>query len=104
MNSFLRRFAMLTLRTLDPRPLLASAAALFAFATAPAVAGEIFVPNNAPTTAGPGGYSTLLHSQARSYQLVVGPQELGGLPIGSRITGITWRLSTWIVYPDWPGI
>ncbi|HTF90893.1 MAG TPA: hypothetical protein VK843_20905 [Planctomycetota bacterium] len=94
---------MLTLRTLDPRLLFASAAALFAISTAPALAGDVFVPNNAPTTAGPGGYSTLLHSQARSYQLVVGPQELGGLPIGSRITGITWRLATWIVYPDWPG-
>jgi hypothetical protein len=74
-----------------------------AFSNAPAIAGDVFIPNHAPTTAGPGGYSTLMHTQARSYQLVVGPQELGGLPLGARITGITWRLSTWIVYPDWPG-
>ena len=45
-----------------------------------------------------------MHTQARSYQLVVGPQELGGLPLGARVTGITWRLSTWIVYNDWPGV
>src|SRR5688572_26482169 len=93
---------MLTQRASRTRLLLAPALALAAFA-APALAGEIFVPNHAPTTAGPGGYSTLMHTQARSYQLVVGPQELGGLPIGTKVTGITWRLSTWIVYPDWPG-
>ncbi|HUR29524.1 MAG TPA: hypothetical protein VM509_15145 [Planctomycetota bacterium] len=69
---------------------------------APALAGDVYVPNNAPTTAGPGAYSTLMHTQARSYQLVVGPQELGGLPIGARITGITWRLTTWTTTPSWP--
>src|ERR1700741_112101 len=93
---------MPTLRT--PRlGRFAPALALAALASMPALAGEIYVPNHAPTTPGPGGYTTLMHTQARSYQLVVGPQELGGLPLGARITGITWRLSTWIVYPDWPG-
>ena len=67
-------------------------------------AGEVIVPNNAPTTAGNGGYSTLMHAQERSYQLVVGPQELGGLPVGALITGITWRRPSWIVYSDWPGV
>jgi hypothetical protein len=94
---------MVTLPSLGHGPRLASLLALAAFSGAPLTAGEVYVPNHAPTTAGPGGYSTLMHTQARSYQLVVGPQELGGLPIGSRITGVTWRLSTWIVYPDWPG-
>ena len=65
-------------------------------------ADEIIIPNHAPTNAGSGGYSTLLHVEARSYQLVVGTQELGGLPAGSLLTGITWRLPSWIAYPSWP--
>jgi hypothetical protein len=76
---------------------------LVASLAAPASAGDVYIPNHAPTTAGPGGYSTLMHTQARSYQLVVGTQELGGLPVGTMITGVTWRLSTWIAYPSWPG-
>ena len=91
-------------RTIASRRLLALTLALCATFTSLAQAGDVYVPNHAPTTAGPGGYSTLMHTQPRSYQLVVGPQELGGLPLGARITGVTWRLSTWIVYPDWPGI
>ena len=76
----------------------------FFLLVAPAHAGEIIVPNHAPTTAGNGGYSTLMHTQERSYQLVVGPQELGGLAVGDLITGITWRLPSWVVYADWPGV
>ena len=72
-------------------------------AAAPALAGEVIVPNRAPTTAVNGGYTTVMHAQARSYQLVVGPEELGALPVGARITGIHWRRPTWIVYTDWPG-
>ncbi|MCC6676648.1 MAG: hypothetical protein IT436_05845 [Phycisphaerales bacterium] len=68
-----------------------------------AAADEIVIPNHAPTTAGPGGYSTLLHSQPRSYQLVVGPSELEDMPAGSMITGITWRRPTWQVFASWPG-
>ena len=49
-------------------------------AAAPALAGEVIVPNHAPTTAGNGGYTTVMHAQARSYQLVVGPEELGAQP------------------------
>ena len=75
----------------------------FFLLVAPAHAGEFIVPNHAPTTAGSGGYSTLMHTQERSYQLVVGPQELGGLPVGAVITGITWRRPSWIAYSDWPG-
>ena len=67
-------------------------------------ADEIIVPNRAAGAGGTGGYSTLLHSQERSYQLVVGPQELSGLPVGSRITAITWRLMSWQVQSDWPGM
>jgi hypothetical protein len=70
---------------------------------APAIAGEIVVPNAAATQAGPGGYSTLLNSAARSYQLVVGPSELSGIPAGSRITGIAWRRPSWQAFAAWPG-
>ena len=66
-------------------------------------AQDTVVPNNAPTQAGNGGYSTLLNSGERSYQLVVGPEELGGLPIGASVTGIAWRRPTWISFGDWPG-
>jgi hypothetical protein len=70
---------------------------------APAIAGEIVVHNAAATQAGPGGYSTLLNSAARSYQLVVGPSELSGIPAGSRITGIAWRRPSWQAFAAWPG-
>lgn len=78
-------------------------ALLIAALAIPASADELIVPNNAPTTAGTGGYSTLLHSMPRSYQLVVGPEELTALPPGSLITGITWRRPTWQSFADWPG-
>ncbi|HYE03631.1 MAG TPA: hypothetical protein VD963_10405 [Phycisphaerales bacterium] len=61
------------------------------------------VPQAAVTTAGSGGYSTLLRSQPRSYQVVIGPEELGGIPAGSQITGITWRRPSWQVFATWPG-
>ena len=75
----------------------------FVIVAATARANDIVIPNNAPTTAGSGSYSTLLNAQPRSYQLVVGPQELTGMPAGSRITGITWRRPSWQVFADWPG-
>ncbi|QDV05788.1 hypothetical protein Poly30_12900 [Planctomycetes bacterium Poly30] len=71
--------------------------------SAPALANEVVIPNQAPSTAGSGGYSTLLHGMPRSYQVVIGPEELMSVPAGSTITGITWRRPTWISYSDWPG-
>jgi hypothetical protein len=62
----------------------------------------VIVPNAAAGVAGTGGYSTIMHSAARSYQLVVGPAELSTMPAGSRITGIRWRRPSWQVYPAWP--
>jgi len=67
-------------------------------------ADEIVVPNQAPTTAGSGSYNTLLRSLPRSYQVVIGPEELMGMPPGSTITGITWRRPTWQTFQDWPGV
>ena len=85
------------------RTCLMCAAAILGMTTLSA-GEEVVIPNHAPTTAGTGAYSTVLHPQPRSYQLVVGPSELGDLPAGAMITGIAWRRPTWIVYPDWPGI
>ncbi|MFT7074394.1 MAG: hypothetical protein ACJA0P_000393 [Planctomycetota bacterium] len=78
--------------------------ALFAALAASAAADEVIVPNQAPTTAGSGGYTTLMRSLPRSYQLVVGPEELMSVPAGSTITGITWRRPTWQAHSDWPGV
>ncbi|MEZ6235578.1 MAG: GC-type dockerin domain-anchored protein [Phycisphaerales bacterium] len=81
----------------------ARAAVLAAALAAPALGDEIIIPPNAPTTAGTGGYSTILHTQARSYQLVIGEALLGAVPVGARFTGITWRRPTWTPYAPWPG-
>lgn len=67
-------------------------------------ADTLILPRAAATTAGPGGYSTLLNAAPRSYQLVVGPAELVDLPVGSRITGIAWRRPTWQAHASWPGV
>lgn len=85
-----------------PTPFLA----LLVFASialvVPAFGQTIVVPQAAPTTAGTGGYSTILHAQARSYQVVIGPEELIGLAAGDTITGMTWRRPSWTPYADWP--
>ncbi len=73
------------------------------FISAAATADSTIIPNAAATTAGSGGYSTLLNAGARSYQLVVGPAELSSIPAGSQITGIAWRRPTWQVFANWPG-
>ncbi|MCA8962073.1 MAG: hypothetical protein KDC38_16215 [Planctomycetes bacterium] len=84
--------------------LLVGAVVLMALASLPVLADEIVIPSSASTTAGSGAYSTLLNSAPRSYQLVVGPEELTTLPVGASITGITWRRPTWQVFGDWPGL
>lgn len=81
-----------------------SLAAAMLLLVSPALADEIVIPNQAPTTAGSGGYTTLLRSLPRSYQLVIGPEELAAMPPGSLITGITWRRPTWQSFQDWPGV
>ncbi|MCB9840431.1 MAG: hypothetical protein H6809_02120 [Phycisphaeraceae bacterium] len=80
--------------------------AIFAatLAAVPALGDDLVIPPNAPTTAGSGGYSTLLNSQPRSYQLVIGESLLASVPIGARFTSITWRRPTWQSFPAWPGI
>jgi hypothetical protein len=67
-----------------------------------ASADTVIVPNVAESQAGTGGYSTILNSQARSYQMVTGSAELTGIPVGSRITGITWRRPSWQAMSAWP--
>lgn len=65
-------------------------------------AQPVVIPGTAPSTAGSGGYSTLLHAQARSYQIVIGPDELTRLLPGDNLVGLTWRRPSWISYGDWP--
>jgi hypothetical protein len=67
-----------------------------------AQADTIIVPMAAAGTGGNGAYSTVLHSQPRSYQVVIGQQHLAGLPSGSIITGIQSRLASWQAFPSWP--
>jgi hypothetical protein len=78
-----------------------AAACALAIATA-ARGDQIIIPNAAAGTAGPGGYTTIMHSAERSYQLVVGTRELAALPPRSRITGIRWRRPSWQVFGPWP--
>ena len=66
-------------------------------------ADEVIIPPNAPTTAGTGGYSTILNAAPRSYQIVIGQSLLTSVPVGARFTGITWRRPTWQGFASWPG-
>ncbi|MBX3377251.1 MAG: hypothetical protein KF678_09650 [Phycisphaeraceae bacterium] len=69
-----------------------------------AAADTHIAPVNAATTGGTGAYTTILHAQARSYQLVIGPAHLPNVPPGmaARITGIQWRMASWQAYAPWP--
>jgi hypothetical protein len=64
------------------------------------------VPTAAASTGGSGAYSTVLHGQARSYQVVIGPAHLPTLAPGTAamITGIQWRLASWQAFPAWPAV
>ena len=77
--------------------------ALMLCAAGHVLADNVVVPNQAPTTPGLGGLTTLLKTLPRSYQTVIGHQELSGLPIGSVITGITFRRPSYQLFESWPG-
>lgn len=66
---------------------------------APALADEIVAPNAAAAVEGSGGLSTCLSSGPRTLQWVIARSQLSSIPVGSVITGITYRLdagaSTW---------
>jgi len=73
-----------------------------ALAAGAATADTIIVPMAAASTGGTGAYTTVLHSAARSYQVVIGTQHLTGLPSGSVISGLQLRLASWQAYASWP--
>jgi hypothetical protein len=79
------------------------AAAAVCSAAGASCADTVVIPQAAASTGGSGAYSTLLNSQARSYQLVIGTAELAGrLPVGATITGLSWRLASWQSFASWP--
>ena len=68
-----------------------------------AAADTVIVTQNAAGTGGTGAYSTVLNSQPRSWLTVIGQAELSGrLPVGARITGVSWRLASWQAFASWP--
>ncbi|MCA9279870.1 MAG: hypothetical protein H6815_05420 [Phycisphaeraceae bacterium] len=69
-----------------------------------ATAQTVVVPNAAANAAGTGGYTTIFNNQPRGYQLIIGQAELGGMPVGSVVTGLEWRQTSWQVYPSWPSV
>ncbi|MEX2219432.1 MAG: hypothetical protein WD749_11830 [Phycisphaerales bacterium] len=70
-----------------------------------AAADTVIVTQNAVSTAGTGGYTTLLFSQPRSWLTVIGEAELAGrLPAGAVITGVSWRLWSWQAQASYPPV
>ena len=68
-----------------------------------AAADTIILTQNAFTTGGSGAYSTVLNSGARSWLTVIGTAELNArLPVGSTITGVSFRLASWQAFSSWP--
>ncbi|MFN0133525.1 MAG: GC-type dockerin domain-anchored protein [Phycisphaerales bacterium] len=69
-------------------------------------ADTINCPTASNTTGGSGAYSTILHAQARSYQVVIGPTHLPALPpnTAARITSIRWRIASWQAFAAWPPV
>ena len=56
----------------------------------------VVAPSNYTTIGGSGGLNTLVRNAnaPRTYQMQFTPAALGGLPVGARITGLRFRLST----------
>src|SRR5512145_1896040 len=86
--------------------LSAGAALVFtsAYLVAAAHAQTADVPNGVDTLAGTGGYSTIFHSAARSYQIVMNESvvQAAGIPVNSNITGLSFRRPTWSIHAAWP--
>ena len=60
--------------------------------TSPEVIDSLFLPPDAPTTPGNDGNASPFSGAARRFQAVYGAPLLSGLPVGSRITGMRFRL------------
>jgi hypothetical protein len=82
------------------RRLLDIAIAMAMPLTAPALADEIVAPNAAAAVEGSGGLSTCLSTGPRTLQWIIARSQLSSIPVGSVITGITYRLDTGA--SNWP--
>ena len=67
-----------------------------------AFADVTVVPNAYLNTVGQGGLNTITRNAGnpRSYQVIYDKSELGAIPAGYQITGLTWRMYTG--YAPWP--
>lgn len=77
--------------------------AAVAFATVPgthARADEVVAPNASATVEGSGGLSTAFAGAPRTLQWIIGRSQLATVPVGSVITGISYRLDTG--QSNWP--
>jgi len=97
---FLRQIGSSTLAMPDiPPPTLDSAyfGPTFTFTRGPAAQpGVAVAPGNYTATSGTTGLNTLLRNNGfpRTYQMQFSPAALGGLPVGTRITELRFRLIT----------
>jgi hypothetical protein len=68
-----------------------------------ASADTLVLPTNSNFYGGAGSYDIVFSDQPRSYLVVYGTAELNGrLPIGAKITAVSWRNAGWIAHPTWP--
>jgi len=67
-----------------------------------ALADVTVVPNAYANTVGQGGLNTITRNAGnpRSYQVIYAASELGSIPVGYQIVGLTWRMYTG--YAPWP--
>jgi len=82
---------------------LAPTVALLLTLAGSAAADTIIITQNAASTGGSGAYSTVLNGGARSWLTAIGAAELNNrLPVGSTITGVSFRLASWQAFASWP--
>lgn len=73
---------------------MAFAVALVVGLSGPARGDFVVAPSGFAATAGGSGLSTLLSSGARTFQEIFGPDQFAGVPLGSTITQVAFRLES----------
>ncbi len=65
---------------------------------------HVVAPNAYAAQGGASGLNTLLRDapNERTYQMAIAPSQLGDIPDGGLITGITWRIRAVSSYTTWP--
>lgn len=63
----------------------------------PVWAQTVVVPNANTAVEGAHGLSTMVRSQPRTLQMIIGASELSTIPLGSTITGVSFRLDDLVV-------